>query len=96
MSTTDRRPQATPTNPLPLPIEQDDVDNCTTLGHYLAELLITLIAEGEDFDSKRPFGNSDWQDAIDDCLRVGGFATNKQLNAAITRALTGAPQAVSA
>lgn len=78
------------TNPLALPIEQDDVDNCPTLGAYLAELLMALLDEQEDFSAKRPFGNSGWEDAIDDALRAGGFRDAKELNAAITAALTGA------
>ncbi|MDF2695260.1 MAG: hypothetical protein K0S65_3643 [Labilithrix sp.] len=34
--------------------------DATTVGEYLAELLITLLTEEEGFSGKRPFGNSGW------------------------------------
>lgn len=41
-----------------------DFDGEVTLRGYFAELLATLWDEGEEFSSKRPFGNSDWQDRL--------------------------------
>ena len=35
-------------------------DSEETIADYLRKLLITLIKEKQDFNSKRPFGNSDW------------------------------------
>jgi hypothetical protein len=55
-------------NILSQPIKQDDLPDTPTLGGYLAELLLTLLAEGEGFDPKRPFGNSDWEDRISDAI----------------------------
>lgn len=42
-------------------IEFTDNDlGTTTIKGYFKELLKTLIAEGEGFSGKRPFGNSGW------------------------------------
>lgn len=39
--------------------------NAKTIGEYLIKLLYCLWKEGDEFSSKRPFGNSSWQ--IDRC-----------------------------
>jgi hypothetical protein len=84
--------QATlPTNPLDVPIDQDDVDNCPTIGHYLADLLTTLLDQGEGFDSRSPFGNEDWLENIDRALIAAGYGTTSELYDAIDQALTGPP-----
>lgn len=44
---------------LEIPIDHDGAS--VTLRTYLLDLLATLWREGEDFSSKRPFGNSGWQ-----------------------------------
>lgn len=49
-------------------VVRDDDSGASTIGGYLAVLLKTLWEEGETFDSKRPFGNSDWQNVIRDTL----------------------------
>lgn len=43
-----------------LKIISDDVGELT-LKEYLKLIFSNLWAEGEEFNSKRPFGNSDWQ-----------------------------------
>ncbi len=43
---------------LPLP---DNDSGASTVGGYLAELLLKVWEKEEDFDGKRPFGNSGWQ-----------------------------------
>lgn len=35
-----------------------------TISYYLEQLLLTLIEEGESFNGKHPFGNSDWESDI--------------------------------
>lgn len=46
---------------LNLKFNRGDMPNTKTLGDYLKKLFKTLWQEGEDFNSKRPLGNSDWQ-----------------------------------
>lgn len=46
---------------LKLEFNRGDMPNTNTLGDYLKKLFKTLWQEGEDFNSKRPLGNSDWQ-----------------------------------
>ena len=38
-----------------------DFDEPITLRYWFHKILLTLIKEGECFDSKRPFGNSGWE-----------------------------------
>lgn len=38
-----------------------DIDEQVTIREYLRRLLSTLWKKGEDFNSKRPFGNSGWE-----------------------------------
>jgi hypothetical protein len=45
---------------LDCPMVENDAD-AATLKEYLGLLLSTLWLQGDDFSSKRPFGNSDWQ-----------------------------------
>jgi len=40
---------------------------------YLKQLLITLWREDEDFDAKKPFGNSGWQYTVYAALIKGKF-----------------------
>ena len=46
---------------LNLKFNRGDMPNTITLGDYLKKLFKTLWKDGEDFSSKRPLGNSDWQ-----------------------------------
>ena len=46
---------------LNLTFNRGDMPNTKTLGDFLKKLFKTLWQEGEDFNSKRPLGNSDWQ-----------------------------------
>jgi len=38
----------------------DDLDKEVTVKEYLKELLLKLWIEGENFNGKRPWGNSSW------------------------------------
>lgn len=87
--------QAPETSVLNLPIDQDDIPNTPTLGGYLAEILIALLAEGEGFSAKRPLGNSGWEGFIDDALEAHTADTGEDVSwsdvrIAIHEALTGA------
>lgn len=44
---------------LDLPMQANDAD-AATVRDYMKALLLTLLAEGEGFSGKRPFGNSGW------------------------------------
>lgn len=44
-----------------LSLKVDTGYECTTIGGYLRDLLVTLMREGESFSGKRPFGNSSWE-----------------------------------
>lgn len=59
--------------PLAVPFTHPDAPGTHTIGEYLAELLNLLLEEGEGFDPKRPFGNSGWQDDIEETLTQAGF-----------------------
>lgn len=76
------------TNILGTPVWSNDTD-ATTLGAYLAELLTTLLREGEGFDPKRPFGNSDWQGVIDEATDGPSSNADNRLADAIRDALVG-------
>lgn len=52
--------QLTPEQVLALPMEPND-GQADTIGEYLIVLLRALIGEGEDFSSKRPFGEGGWK-----------------------------------
>lgn len=45
---------------LGLPMGGNDA-GAATIRDYLKALLLTLLAEGEGFSGKRPFGNSGWE-----------------------------------
>lgn len=59
---------------LHLPLEENDAQ-AATVGEYLGLLLSTLWIQVEDFSSKRPFGNSNWQDPIYKALSKAGLVT---------------------
>ena len=46
-----------------------------TIREYLYALLKKLWVHGESFNSKRPFGNSDWQNPLEKPLIEAGFVT---------------------
>ena len=53
----------TPQQVLDLPMRENHL-GATTIRDYLTDLLATLWIQGSDFNSKRPFGYSDWQFTI--------------------------------
>ena len=61
---------------LDLRMQSNDAD-ATTVREYLVELLFTLWRQGEDFSSKRPFGNSGWQYDLLITLVTAGIITGK-------------------
>lgn len=56
---------------LNLPMQENDAD-APTVKDYLLILLGKLWTESEDFNTKRPFGNSGWQREIKQALAAGG------------------------
>lgn len=56
---------------LDIPMSDNDAD-AETVGGYLQALLLRLWRAGEDFNSKRPFGNSGWQFEVYAALVVHG------------------------
>lgn len=54
----------------PMGANDADVD---TVRDYLIKLLSTLWGQAEDFSSKRPFGNSDWQWEVYAALAKAGL-----------------------
>lgn len=46
---------------LALPMAKNDA-KAKTIRQYLCRLALGVALDGECFDGKRPFGNSDWQD----------------------------------
>jgi hypothetical protein len=50
-----------------------DESDCETVGEYLCCLLKDLCVQEEDFDSKRPFGNSGWINHLYTPLIKAGF-----------------------
>ncbi len=46
---------------LDAPLREDNDAGEATVGEYFLKLLETVWREGENFSSKRPFGNSSWQ-----------------------------------
>jgi len=50
----------TPQQIIDLPMGKNDA-RARTIGGYLAALLEGVLREGECFDGKRPFGNSNWE-----------------------------------
>lgn len=54
-----------------------DFGENVTVREYLAKLLETLWLEGENFNGKRPFGNSGWQDELYKPLIMNGYIEGK-------------------
>jgi hypothetical protein len=50
----------TPAQILDLPMQDNDAE-AATIREYLGKLLTELWNHGENFDAKRPFGNSGWE-----------------------------------
>lgn len=57
--------------------ESQDHDGRVSIREYFHSLLETLWIEGEEFDGKRPFGNSGWKFEIYYALIDGGFIVGK-------------------
>ena len=53
---------------LKLKFYSKDLDRKITIKKFFQELLLTLFKEKEMFNSKRPFGNSDWDCDLIICL----------------------------
>lgn len=53
---------------LKLKFYSNDLDREITIKDFFKELLVKLLKEKEMFDSKRPFGNSDWDCDLIVCL----------------------------
>ena len=53
-------------------------DETITVREYLHKLLETLWIEGEGFSSKRPFGNSGWENDLIIPLVKAGFVEGKR------------------
>lgn len=54
------------------PMGPNDAD-AATVGEYLGLLLSTLWLQGQQFNGKRPFGNSDWQWLVYEAMVKNGF-----------------------
>jgi hypothetical protein len=57
---------------LSLPMQENDAD-AKTIRDYLLKLLHDVWNEGEGFDGKRPFGNSDWDSEVYETLARAGL-----------------------
>ncbi len=57
---------------LDCPMTRPNGADAATVREYLAAMLGLLWSEGEDFSSKRPFGNSGWQNEVYVALVEGG------------------------
>lgn len=55
-----------------------DLDRKLTVGNYLAKLFKKVWLEGEEFNGKRPFGNSDWQDDVFSALVENGIVADEK------------------
>ena len=53
---------------LNLKFYSNDLQYNVTVGYFLEQLLKTLLIQGENFNSKRPFGNSGWEYDLAICL----------------------------
>lgn len=63
----------TPAEILEIPVYLDGEDyDSVVLRDMLIDLLKKMWYEGECFDSKRPFGNSDWQEQVYRSLHKAG------------------------
>jgi hypothetical protein len=54
-------------------LEERDLKKTMTVRQYLLKLLSTLWLEDECFNGKRPFGNSGWQDQINQIIEDKGL-----------------------
>lgn len=59
---------------LATPMQRDDA-HATTVGDYLHRLLTRLWDDGDTFDGKRPFGNSDWPLEVAAALIASGLVS---------------------
>ena len=50
-----------------------------TIKEWLQKLLIKLIEQGEGFDGKRPFGNSDWVYDVAECFIINGIIKGEKV-----------------
>jgi hypothetical protein len=57
-------PEPTPAEILATPMQQPNDAEAATIRDYLVKLLADLWSEQESFDSKRPFGNSCWENDL--------------------------------
>jgi hypothetical protein len=62
-----------PGNLLDMVVNTFGTEYAMPLRQYLFELLKTLWKEGSGFDSKRPFGYSDWQSSVYKAMVRDGF-----------------------
>ncbi len=60
-------------NILDLKFESSDLEKEVTIREFFYHLLEALWIEKESFNSKRPFGNSDWDIDLIKCLIVNNF-----------------------
>jgi hypothetical protein len=55
-------------NPFELEFYSYDLKQTITIGDFFKKLLIKLLYEQEEFNPKRPFGNSNWDQDLIRCL----------------------------
>lgn len=60
---------------LDLELGENDIA-AKTVREYIKELLLTLLVEREDFNSKRPFGNSGWVYVLEEAFCNADFIPN--------------------
>lgn len=68
--------ELTPQQILALPLEENDA-HASTIGQFLITLTDKAWNEGEDFDGKRPWGNSAWEDPVTIALIKANTVTGK-------------------
>lgn len=66
----------TPAQVLATPMGQND-SGAATVHDYLIALLAMLWQEREEFNSKRPFGNSGWESDLDRALLRAGYVAGE-------------------
>lgn len=69
--------EPTPTQVLDLPLDPNKGPGAASVRGYLTALLTALWHHGEDFGSKRPFGNSGWQYDVYVPLMKAGYIGGK-------------------
>ena len=60
-----------------LKFECYDFDEPITLRYWFKQVLFSLIKEGAGFDSKRPFGNSGWENYLGIPFVMAGLLENE-------------------